>query len=167
MSTTRPTRPRGPIWWKVTFYFIFFLKNFKKWLKSAIFYKISSGGDKRRYYQKIKQNSHWQDTCGKKCYLLFLSKFVSTCYFDLPKKEYILNFNEISLKKENFFFETLISPSFDVLHSSPIVYMDRTEPIFQDLLWYCTKKVQKNLNKFFHFRHGDETHLLVLAKTLI
>ena len=41
------------------------------------------------YYQKIKQNSYWQDTCEKKCYLLFLSKFVSTCCFDLLKKEYI------------------------------------------------------------------------------
>ena len=51
---------------KVTFYFAFFLKIFKKWLKSATFYKTSSGGDKRRYNQKIKQNSHWQDTCEKK-----------------------------------------------------------------------------------------------------
>ena len=85
---------------KVTFYFSFFLKIVKKWLKSTVFDKTSSGGGRRRYYQKIKQNSHWQDTCEKKCYLLFLLKFVSTCCFDLLKKKNISNFNEISLKKE-------------------------------------------------------------------
>ena len=70
-------------------------------------------------------------------------------------------------KKRKIIFETLFSPSFDVLHSSPIVYMDHTELIFQDLLLYCTKKVPENHNKFFHFRHGGETHFLVLAQTLI
>ena len=50
------------------------------------------------------------------------------------------------LKKRKIIFETLFSPSFDVLHSSPIVYMDHTELIFQDLLLYCTKKVAKNHN---------------------
>ena len=80
-------------------YFLFHLFShfFFKWLKSAIFYKTSSGGEKRRYYQKIKQIYHWQDTCGNKYYLLFLSKFVSMCCFDLLKKKYISNFNEISL----------------------------------------------------------------------
>ena len=110
------------------------------------------------------KNSHWQDTCGKKCYLLFISKFVSPCCFDLV--EYISNFNKISLKKEDF-FKTLISPSYDVLHSSPIVYMDHTEPIFQDLLLYCTKKVPKNHNQYIHFCHEGETHFLMLAQTLI
>ena len=71
------------------------------------------------------------------------------------------------LKKRKIIFETLFSPSFDVLHSSPIVYMDHTELIFQDLLLYCTKKVPKNHNQLFHFRHGGETHFLVLAQTLI
>ena len=43
-------------------------------------------------------------TCvEKKSYLLFLSKFVSSCCFDLLKKEHILNFNEISLKKRGKF----------------------------------------------------------------
>ena len=70
-------------------------------------------------------------------------------------------------KKQEFFFETLFSPSFDVLHSSLIVYMDHTELIFQDLLLYCTKKVAESHNQFFHFRHGGETHFLVLAQTLI
>ena len=70
-------------------------------------------------------------------------------------------------KKRKIIFEIIFSPSFDVLHSSPIVYMDHTELIFQDILLYCTKKVLKNHNKFFHFRHGGETHFLVLAQTLI
>ena len=54
-----------------------------------------------------------------------------------------------------------------MLHSSPIVHMDHTEPIFKDLLLYCTKKVAKNHNYFFYFRHGGETHFLVLPQTLI
>ena len=45
--------------------------------------------------------------------------------------------------------------------------MDHTEHNFQDLLLYCTKKVAENHNQFFHFRHGGETHFLVLAQTLI
>ena len=71
------------------------------------------------------------------------------------------------LKKRKIIFETLFSPSFDVPHSSPIVYMDHTELIFQDLLLHCTNKVAKNHNKFFHFCHGSETHFLVLAQNLI
>ena len=70
-------------------------------------------------------------------------------------------------KKRKINFETLFSPSFEVLHSSPIIYMDHTELFFQDLLLYCTKKVAKNHNQFVHFRHGGETHFLVLAQTLI
>ena len=70
-------------------------------------------------------------------------------------------------KKMKFIYETLFSPSFDVLHSSPIVYMDHTELIIQDLLLYCAKKVQENHSQFFHFCHGGETHYLVLAQTLI
>ena len=52
-------------------------------------------------------------------------------------------------KKEENYIETLFSPLFDVLHSSPMVYMNHTEPIFQDLLLYCTKKVPENHNHFF------------------
>ena len=61
---------------------------------------------------------------------------------------------EFHLKNGKIIFETFFSPSFDVLHSSPIVYMDHTERIFQDLLLYCTKKVAENHNQFFHFCHG-------------
>ena len=43
-----------------------------------------------------------------KCYVQFLSKFVSTCCFDLLKKEYISNFKEISHKKEENYFWNLI-----------------------------------------------------------
>ena len=88
---------------------------------------------------KIKQIYHWQDTWGKKCFLQFLSKFVLSCCFDLLKKELKIN------------FQTLFSPSFD---SSPMVYMNHTELMLQDLLLYCTKKVPKNHNYFCHFRHG-------------
>ena len=105
--------------------------------------------------------------CGKKYYLLFISTFVSSCCFDLLKKEHISNFDDISIKKRKINFETLFSPSFDMIHSSPMVYINHMELMFQDLLIYCTKKVPKNLNHFFHFRHEGETHFLVLAQTLI
>ena len=62
------------------------------------------------------------------------------------------------LEKRKVIFEALFSPSFDVLHSSPIVYMDNTELIFQDILLYCTKKVAENHNQFIYFYHGGETH---------
>ena len=52
-------------------------------------------------------------------------------------------------KKRNIYFDILFSPSFDVLHSSPMVYMNHTELIFQDILLYCTKEVQENQNQFF------------------
>ena len=74
---------------------------------------------------------------------------------------------EFLLKNRKIISETLFFSSFDVLHSSPLVYMDHTELIFQDLFLYCTKKVAENHNKFFHFRHEGETHFLVLAQTLI
>ena len=54
-----------------------------------------------------------------------------------------------------------------MLFSSSMVFMNHTELMFQDLLLYCTKKVPKNHNHFFHFRHGGETHFLVLAQTLM
>ena len=138
---------------------------FKFHLFSKILNKLTN---KRWYYQTKLQNSHWQDMCRKKYYLLFLSNLVSSCCFDLLKKEHISNFNEISLKKREISFETLFSPSFDVPHSSPIVYMNHTELMFQDLLFlYCTKNVPENNNNFFHFCHRGETHFLVLAQTLI
>ena len=69
-------------------------------------------------------------------------------------------------KNREINFETLFSPSFNLLHSSPMVFVNHMEPIFQDLLLYCTKKVPENHNHFFHFRHGGETHFQVLAQTL-
>ena len=70
-------------------------------------------------------------------------------------------------KKRKIIFKTLFSPSFDLLHTSPIVYMYHMELILQDLLLYCTKKVAESHNQFVHFRHGGETHIPVLAQTLI
>ena len=58
----------------------------------------------------------------------------------------LMNFH---LKKREIQFETLCSPSFDVLHSSPMVYMDHTEIMFHDLLFYCAKKVPESHNHFF------------------
>ena len=74
---------------------------------------------------------------------------------------------KFDFKKEKTYFESVISPSFDELHCSTIVHMSHMEHIFQDLPFYCTEKVPKNHNQFFHFRHGGGTQLLVLAQTLI
>ena len=71
------------------------------------------------------------------------------------------------LKMRKIDFESSIAPLFDELHCSQIVHMNRMEPIFQDLPFYCTKKVPKIHNKFCHFRHGGGTHFLVLALTLM
>ena len=51
--------------------------------------------------------------------------------------------------------------------SITMVYMNHTKLMFQDPLLCCTKKVQKNHNDLVQFRHGGETHFLVLAQTLI
>ena len=39
--------------------------------------------------------------------------------------------------------------------------------MFQDLSFCCTKKVPKNHNQLFHFRHRSGSTLLVLAQTLM
>ena len=64
-------------------------------------------------------------------------------------------------------FEKLISRLFDEVHCSQIFFMIRLVFIFQDQIFYCTKNVPKNHNKFGYFRHGGETHFLVLAETLM
>ena len=74
---------------------------------------------------------------------------------------------KFEFKSGKIYFESLISPSFDELHFSTIVRMNHMEQIFQDLPFYCTKKVRKNHNNFLHFCHGPGTHFLVLAQTLI
>ena len=96
-----------------------------------------------------------------------VSKFLSTCCFDLLKKNKFQISMKFHLRKRKIIVGTLFFPSFGVLHSSPLVYMDHTKLIFQNILLYCTKKVAENHNNFFHFRRGGETHLLVLAQTLI
>ena len=74
---------------------------------------------------------------------------------------------KFDLKNGKTYFESLISPSFDELHCSTIVHINPMEHMFQDLPFYCIKKVPKNHYQFFHFRHGGGTHFLVLAQTLI
>ena len=74
---------------------------------------------------------------------------------------------KFDLKNGKTYFESLISPLFDELHFSTIVHMNHMEHMFQDLPFYCTKKVPKNHNQFFHFHHGGGTHFLVVAQTLI
>ena len=46
-------------------------------------------------------------------------------------------------EKRKIHYETLISHLFDELHRSPTVHMNHMKPIFQDLPFYCTKKVPK------------------------
>ena len=64
-------------------------------------------------------------------------------------------------------FESLFSSSFDELHCSTIVHINHMKHMFQDLSFYCTKKVPKKHNQFFHFCRGGGTHFLVLAHTLM
>ena len=80
---------------------------------------------------------------------------------------------KFDLKNGTTYFQSLISPSFDELHFSTIVHMNHMEHMFQDLPFYCTKKVPKNHNNFFHFRHGVELtsllswlHLFYTLRTL-
>ena len=53
-------------------------------------------------------------------------------------------------------FELLIFPSFDELHFSTKVHMNHMEDMFQDLSFYCTKKVTKKKIIFFTFVTGVE-----------
>ena len=71
------------------------------------------------------------------------------------------------LKNWKNYLEKISSRSFDEVHCSPFFFIIRLVFIFQDQIFYCTKKVSKNHNKFWYFRHGGETHFLVLAQTLI
>ena len=105
--------------------------------------------------------------CGKKCHLQFLSKKFFFVVLTRWKRNAFQISMKFHLKKRENNFETFFSPPFHILHSSPMVYMNHTELIFQNLLLYCTKKVQDNQNHFFHFVHGGETHFVVLAQTLI
>ena len=74
---------------------------------------------------------------------------------------------KFDFKNGKTYFELLFSPSFEELHCSTIAHMNHMEHMFQDLSFYCTKKVPKNHNHFFQLRHGGGTNFLVLAHTLI
>ena len=63
---------------------------------------------------------------------------------------------KFDFKNGKTYFESLISPSFDELHCSTIVPMNHMELMFQDLSFYCTKKVPKNHKQFFTFVTGLE-----------
>ena len=45
--------------------------------------------------------------------------------------------------------------------------MTHMKPIYQDLPCYWANKVPKSHNQWCYFSHGDGTHFLVLAQTLI
>ena len=56
---------------------------------------------------------------------------------------------KFDFKNGKIYFESLIPPSFDELHCSTMVHMNRMEHMFQDIPFYCTKKVPRNHNQFF------------------
>ena len=60
------------------------------------------------------------------------------------------------LKNWKINFESLISPSFDELYCSPIVHMNRMEPMFQDLTFFAPRWSQKFTINFVTFVTGVE-----------
>ena len=72
---------------------------------------------------------------------------------------------KFDFKNGKTYFESLTSPSFDELHCSTIVHMNHMEHMFQDLLFYGTKKVPKNHIQFFHSLPGacSDLHLKKIA----
>ena len=60
----------------------------------------------------IVKNSHWQDTCGKKFDLLFLSEFFLS-FSEQLKKGFYFNCNVILVTKREIYFDSLMSPSHD------------------------------------------------------
>ena len=92
-----------------------------------------------------------QKFCLKKLFLLlkyhrFFAFLVhkKNCYVFLG--DFIWNH---PLKRGKFIFNHYFSPSFEELLCSPIVHMNHMESMFQDLPFYCTKKVPKIHNNFF------------------
>ena len=145
------------MFWKSYFQIHIFSWHLKKWLKSAIFDKTSSGGAKRRYSWQLKWNSNWKNTLGKKCNLKFLSKIIFLVVFSRWKRNKFQISMKFDFKNGKSNFETLISPSVDELHCSTIVHMNHMEHMFQDLSFYCTKMVpKKNTINFFTFVTGVE-----------
>ena len=66
---------------------------------------------------KKKLNSHLQDTCGKKNYLLFYPNLFLLVVLTCWKKNTFKISMKFHLKKRKIVFETSLSPSFDVLYS--------------------------------------------------
>ena len=117
--------------------------------------------------KKLKWNSYCQDTCGKKCNLLFSLKNSFFLLFWTAEKGANFKFQwNFTKKKENWFW--IINFSF-IWWASLLTnfYMICLVFIFQNQFFYGTNQVPKNHNQCWYFRHGGETHFLVLAQTLI
>ena len=86
------------------------------------------------------------------CYLSERCFFYS-CYDSWKMNKFPISM-KFHFKKGKIYFQSLISPSYHELHCPSIVHMSHMEPIFQDLHFYCTKKIPKNHNQFCHFVMG-------------
>ena len=64
---------------------------------------------------------------------------------------------KLHLKNGKIFVSSLISSSFYELHRSTIDHMNHLEPMFQDLPFYCTKKVPKTTFNFVTFVTGVDS----------
>ena len=116
----------------------------------------------------IKQILNGKTPVKRNAMYYFLSKFGSTCFFDLLKKEYISNFSEISLKKEvNDFWNLIFSFICCATYLTNSLYGPHGTYLSGSTFILHLKKVAKNHNPFSHFYHGGETHFLVLGQTLI
>ena len=95
-----------------------------------------------------------QDSCGKKCNFLLLSKVFINVFLIPWKRNTFKIAMKFHIKKGKINFQSLVYPSFHEIQYSLMLHMNQMEPIFQDLHFYCTKNVPRNHNKFCHFCHG-------------
>ena len=141
--------------------------HFKKWLKSDNFDKTSSGGAKRRCSQQLILQYIWQDTCGKKFNLLFISNIYFSGFFWPLKKEQIKNLNEVS--PENFINLFWII-NFSFIWWATLLTNSSYEPhktYVSGFTFLLNQEGPKNHNQFCNFCHRGGTNFLVLAQTLI
>ena len=137
---------------------LFFLQFFLKWLLSVNFDKTSSGRNKRQDYQKNKQNFYWQDMFGKKCFFTISIKICFFLLFWSAEKVTYFKFRWNFTKKiGKSILKKKISPSFDMLHSSPMVYMNHTELMFLGSTFILHQEGPKKSQYFFTFVTGWNT----------
>ena len=74
---------------------------------------------------------------------------------------------KFDFKNGKTYFDSLISPPFDELHSSTIVHMNHMENMFQDLPFLLHQEGPKKPQSIFSLLSRGGTHFLVLAQTLI